>query len=1314
MMDLDPWSIGLDGTRLIEASAGTGKTHALTTLYLRLLVEEDLLPSEILVVTYTHAATAELRDRVRARIREAIDCGEPSGAGSESAAELRDLAGRARALGQRVGKVDPLRRALREFDEAAIFTIHGFCQRTLQEHAFESGMAFDAELIEDSEPMERTLVFDLWSRILEAEDADFVEWLRYGAGRRWKFEPATLQREILGQLGADEDMPVLPNSEEVRESREWAVLRVEAEAAWIRWAEVWAARRETVSGILLGKNDLNKGSYKPATIEAKWFPRIDDWATTIANAGNASSMNATPLPTWWKNLVPEGLRSRLKKDGQPVEDAFFDACGEVQEAVSRIDEARRARALALRVEFVVQAREEARKRREQRHLLFFDDLLCQLRSALRPPEGERLVGLLRRRYRFALIDEFQDTDPVQYEIFRRVWHDSKKTREGESESEAESVPSGLFLIGDPKQAIYSFRGADVFTYLRAREDAGEGLHGLAVNWRSSARLIAAVNALFSQPERPFGLESIEFNEVRPRPDAVKSMTIPNRSVAGLRVLMAHREDAIAMGLADESAKKGLPLRFGRTTMMQSVARDVADLLDAGGEIDGRPIRPSDIAVLCRRKIELAQSRRALESLGIPCVDRGDSDVFDSREAWELLSVLRAWLRPGDPTLVRAALSTGAHGFNAQALRKLSDDGSELVAIAERFAEYARAWSQSGFGFAFDSWRRNESVSERLLDYQDGDRRLTNWLHLAELLQRVEHDRATSRIGLAAWLERAIASSEARSEFGGEASLLRLESDDQAISLVTLHRSKGLEYEIVYLPSLWEEASARAPSVESAKDEAKSRTPVRFHDEKSGKRTLDLGGPDPTDYTNHVARSAEESVSEQFRLLYVGLTRARQQCVVAWGAMGTAYAKAPLAWLLHAGSWEDEDKARDDSPKELKKWTDEQWTSAWQSVAGVADREEKGAIAIEKACFEKRDRWCAPQLDFPELNCEKNERVLGRPLITTSFSALVRNEHHRELSHRSDDLLVGPAVTGRDRDDSPSGELVDYVESTKGIEAAGMPIAATEDGAPDLAAAMHEFPRGAEAGTLLHDVLEKVDFASYDPAVVETWAEQASRRGRLGVSDEGRASHVAQIVHVVRSVAHTPLRPLPDPFCLADLKGGQQRPEIEFTLAALAGKEKGGFSPLSLGQLLAEAPKESPLQRYATRVSRMGWHELKGYLRGFIDSIFHDGERYFLIDYKSTHLGTRQADYFPERLVQPMIDHDYVLQYLIYAIALDRHLSLRLEDYDYDEHFGGVYYLFLRGLSESHERGCGIFFDRPPREIIERAGALLGAGTRGVE
>ena len=1284
MRDFDPWALDLAGTQLIEASAGTGKTYTLTTLYLRLLVEQDLLPSEILVVTYTHAATAELRDRVRTRIRSAIASGEAASGeaeselDSEAEPELRALAIRARALGERRGKVDPLRRALQEFDEAAIFTIHGFCQRTLQENAFESGMAFDAELVEDSETLERTLAHDLWARLLVDEDPNFVEWLRFGAGRGWDFEPEALRRSILGVLGADEEMPVLPSLAAGGELKDLEKLGAAAEAVWVRWAGSWQARRETVSNLLLGENDLKRNSYKIETIESKWLPQLDRFGATVTEAGNAASMNAVELPGWWRNLVPEGLEKGLKKNGKPIEDPFFEVCGELADVVFALDEARRTRVLGLRIRFVSEAREEARKRRDQRHLLFFDDLLCELRTALRPTEGDRLVDLLRTRYRFALIDEFQDTDPVQYEIFRRVWHDSE-TLNGSNEKEAQR---GLFLIGDPKQAIYSFRGADVFTYLAAREDAQEGKHDLGINWRSRPEVIAAINALFEQPGQPFRLDAIAFNSVSPRPDAPTTLTIPDRSLAGLRVLMADRALAMEANVVEESVEKGFPLRFGRTTLMQAFARDVADLLDSGGEIDGRPIRPSDIAVLCRRKIELAQARRALEALGIPCVDRGDSDVFDSREAWELLSVLRAWLRSSDPALVRGALSTGAHGLDAQAIHELSDESPELATIAERFAEYARIWAQSGFGLAFESWRRSEAVTARLLGLQDGERRLTNWLHLAELLQRVEHDLTVSRIGLVAWLERAIAASDARGEFASDASLLRLERDDQAVSLVTLHRSKGLEYEFVYLPSLWEEPSARGPSVESAKDAAKAKAPIRFYDEETGKRTLDLGGPD---YATHLERGREEGISEQYRLLYVGLTRAKQQCVVLWGALGTAYPKTPLAWLLHARSWEAEGKKREDSPKELRKWKDEQWVSAWEDIASEAARSRAGAISIENANFELRERWRAPEIERASLVFEQGQRVLGRPFVTTSFSALVRN------AQRASDALAGAAVTGRDRDDDLSRE--EFGES---------------EGAPDLAAAMHEFPRGAEAGTLLHDVLEKVDFSACDPAAIEATARQVSQRGRFGAEQAGL---IEQIVHVGLSVARTPLRPSKDGFCLADLPPGQQRPEIEFTLAAPGGAEQGNFSPGSLAALLEGAGEDSPLGRYADRVAQMHWRELNGYLRGFIDSVFYDGERYFLIDYKSNHLGSRQADYMPDRLIQPMIDHDYILQYLIYSIALDRHLAQRLVGYDYDRHFGGVYYLFLRGLAETHEPNCGVFFDRPSRELIRAASALLGNGSR---
>jgi exodeoxyribonuclease V beta subunit len=1259
MIDLDPWKLRLAGTKLIEASAGTGKTHTLTTLYIRLLVEENLLPSEILVVTYTHAATAELRERVRERIREAIAAGEAED-DVEVDPQIRELARVARAQSQESGGKDPLRRALQEFDEAAIFTIHGFCQRTLKENAFESGVAFDAELVERSDVLERTLASDLWARLLDGEGPAFLEWLLQGAGSRWQFEPEALRRSLLSVLGADEEMPVLPSSAVRGDAQDLVEVQGAAQESWLRWARAWSERREVVSGLLLGENDLKKNSYKRETIEAKWIPQLEAWAERIASSVRAEPMNAVELPTWWKNLTPEGLEKGLKKKGRPIDDSFFHTCLEVKTAVEALDTVRRARVLALRLRFVAEARNEARKRREERHILFFDDLLSELRAALRPPEGDRLALLLRARYRFALIDEFQDTDPVQYEIFRRVWHVER----------GDPQPGGLVLIGDPKQAIYSFRGADVFTYLSAHEDAEGEPYELAVNWRSNSGLIAAVNTLFAQPDRAFGLDAIEFNPVVAHEDADRELSVPNRSGAGLRVLMA---DRLAAGeILGAPVEKELPLRFGRTHLMDAFARDVADLLDAGAEIGGRPVCPSDIAVLCRRNTELARARRALEALGIPCVDRGDSDVFESREAWELASVMRAMLRSADPSILRGALSTGAHGFDAPAIALLGDDDPELSEIGERFAEYGRAWSQSGFARAFSAWRRGEGVTERLLGFEDGERRLTNWLHLGELLQRIENDRSASRVGLLGWLERAIKTPEARVEVGSEASLLRLERDDQAVSLVTLHRSKGLEYQIVYLPSLWEEASSLGPSAQSAQDESKQRPPIRFFDADSRLRTLDLGGPD---YAKHAERAREEALSEQLRLLYVGLTRAKRQCVIVWGAIGSAYSKTPLAWLLHAREWQAGGEERSTSPATLKKWQDAQWHAAWQVIADDAG---EGSVSIELAEFETRSPWRAPSLERAPLAFESPQRTLGHPVVTTSFSALVRD------SYRTKEALSGPLVTGRDRDANVSIEMPGELEEV-----------------PDLAAAMHDFPRGAEAGTLLHEILEQVDFTAYDEAAIRAFAVQTVERYAF----EG--ARLDQIMHVVESVARTPFRLEPEPLRLADLELGQQRPEIEFTLAASRRSQGEVFNPESLSRLLATAPAGTPLQYYADRVSRMSWRALNGYLRGFIDSVFFDGQRYFLIDYKSNHLGSRQVDYLPDQLLQPMIDHDYILQYLIYAIALDRHLDQRLEKYDYDTHFGGVYYLFLRGLAESHEPGCGVFFDRPPAEIIRRASAMIG-------
>ncbi|MCB9724817.1 MAG: exodeoxyribonuclease V subunit beta [Spirochaetaceae bacterium] len=1276
MKPLEPWQLELRGTTLVEASAGTGKTHTLTTLYLRLLVEADLLPARILVVTYTEAATAELRTRVRERIQQAIRAQDPeASAGEAIEEEVRALALRARREAEERGGPDALRRALQAFDEASIFTIHGFCQRTLQEHAFESGMAFDAELVERSEPVERTLAHDLFDRLLREESPDFVAWLLEGGGKGvWRFDPEKLLRDLLGRLGADEEMPVLPEAGEGDgEPLDLPAMGEALVEAWRRWAAAWDERAGAVRDLLCRPNGLNKQSYNADRIATTWLPRLDELARTVRATEDAAALHSIPLPDFWERLTPSGLEAKTNKGKQTPEDPFFEQCAAVLEATRTLDEARHARALALRRRFVDAARAAARDRRERQHRLFFDDLLSELRAALRSSDGPRLVSLLRERHAFALIDEFQDTDPVQYEIFRTVWH---------RPDEAEGAPGrGLVLIGDPKQAIYSFRGADVHTYLRAHADAADRSYGLDVNWRSDPPLIEAVNTLFGRPANAFGVKEIGFAPAQPREDASVQLVAPGRPVAGLRVLYTDRAAAREQtGDGDPESTKVLPVRFGRVTLMQAMASDVAGLLESGATIEGRPVRASDIAILARRNRDLRAARRALEALGLPCVDRGDASVFDTREAWELASVLRAWLRAADPGTLRGALSSGAHGLGAAGLAALPDDAPELAAISERYAEYGRIWAHAGFARAFETWRRNEGVTARLLAYQDGDRRLTNWLHLAELLQQVAAERPASRAALVGWLETAIETPDRREAGGSEASLLRLERDDEAISLVTLHRSKGLQYPIVYLPSLWADGPSRWPGKAGAEARSSERPPIRFHDSDRG-RTLDLGLLAPA-YSEHVERAKQEEASEQLRLLYVGLTRAKHQCIVYWGPIGNSHHATALARLIAGGRDGDEaDDARRSG------WDDAAWLEAWQAFAEDAGA---GAVSLEAMDLAPRARFVPPVAKRPTLAFSAPTREIGAPVRTTSFSAIVRDATRGGLIGAAAlEPTPGPEVEGRDRD--------------AGVERASLEPSERQ---PDLAASMHAFPRGAEAGTLLHEVLEQVDPPAFDEASVRRIAREAIARNAVDPDCED------QIVHVVASVAGTPLRDRPTPLRLGDLPPGRLLPEMEFTLAAGEASARTGFDAPALAQLLREAPPGSPLARYASRLEILDWRAIRGYLRGFIDAVFVHDERYYLIDYKSNHLGARQEDYLPERLVEPMIEHDYVLQYLIYSIALDRHLARCLSDYDYERHFGGVYYLFLRGLAVSHAPGCGVFHDRPAASIVRGASQLLGGALGG--
>jgi len=358
----------------------------------------------------------------------------------------------------------------------------------------------------------------------------------------------------------------------------------------------------------------------------------------------------------------------------------------------------------------------------------------------------------------------------------------------------------------------------------------------------------------------------------------------------------------------------------------------------------------------------------------------------------------------------------------------------------------------------------------------------------------------------------------------------------------------------------------------------------------------------------------------------------------------------------------------------KRKDDAAWPATREAIARAAPG---GAVPIDATDLEPPARWQPRAVELRPLELDPVAPIALRARTTTSFTALVRGER-RALA-----ALAGPLATGRDVDAE--------------VDVAPAP----EPASPDLAADMHRFPRGADAGTLLHAVLEQADLAADDEAAVRRIAEACLARSALG------AELVPQIVHVVRSVARTPLTAGPRPLRLGDLPRDRIRPELEFTLAAPGDGRSRGLTPEALARALAGAGPDTPLGRYAERARSLAWPALSGHLRGFIDAVFCDGERWYVVDYKSNHLGDRRDDYRPERLVAPMIEHDYVLQALLYVVALHRLLAVRLADYDYDRHMGGAYYLFLRGLAESHPPGCGVFFDRPDAAIVRAVSALIG-------
>ena len=1221
MRPLDPLTVGLDGTTLIEASAGTGKTYTITTLYIRLLLECALQPSEILVVTYTNAATAELRGRIRRRLRDALAALDRDDEANDDVVRL--LLNQRRARGQTNADRRALTAALCAFDEAAIFTIHGFCQRMLQEHAFESGVPFDAQLVTDQAPLRNEVVRDFWARDLHSAPQQFVRYLR-----QEKVTPASLTR--LAQTAvAHPDIPVLPQEVET------IAAPLDAwQAAQARVAELWRDRRDEIVRKLADSGALKANMYPPESIRTIWVPQID---ASLA-AGVATRFEK------FDKLTTEALARATKKSHATPTHAFFDACDALSVVDAALENALANRLLRLQLDLVRYARREVPQRNQGANTQSFDDLLQRLDAALAGPGGATLAARIRSRFRAALVDEFQDTDPIQYDVFRRVYH---------------STDGVLFLIGDPRQAIYAFRGADVFTYMDARRDAGGSTYTLAINQRSGPRLVEAVNTLFTRARVPFVFAGIGFLPARAAPGTPEALGGAAAGQAPLQILLARPRDG----------KETINKTTGTVEVTRAVAAEIVRLVNSAASIttpqETRRVQPGDVAVLCRTNAQAAAMQEALRRVHVPSVLHGDASVFDTPEAAELERVLHALADPRDAGVVRTALATTMMGLSGNDLFELQTNEPAWDMWLRRFQAWHDLWQHSGFVPAFHRLLEEHGAQRRLLSLVDGERRMTNLLHLRELLQTALSEAHRGPLALVEWLSLMRRDATARADLGAEAAQIRLESDNRAVQLITIHKSKGLEYPIVFCPYLWDGTLLH-------EEDAKL---VRFHDPDHGDRlTLDIGSGA---HAAHVERATREALAENLRLVYVALTRAKHRCSVVWGPFNEVETSA-LGYLLH----QPPPPAPADGADLVRATADRIAGLDAHGMREDLDRlvtASNGTIAVADLSYEPIAPLTQPRQPDETLRCRDFTRSLHAGWRISSFSGLAARGG-----------VSRAAEEGLDRDELTEEDAVDA------------PPTKQKEQAPIV---LHNFPSGVRSGLLLHEVFQDLDFQHIDRAALRAALTETLQRNGFATD------WVDALCRAVTDVVDTPLDLQ---LCLRDIPRNRRLNELEFVIPVANDATANRLTGARLADVFSRHGT-APLPRaYADRVRGLAFAPLAGYLRGFIDLAFEHAGRWYVVDYKSNLLGSRPQDYRSSRLIDAMAQHHYFLQYHLYAVALHRHLSMRLRDYDYDQHFGGVYYLFLRGMSPEYAPGAGVFRDRPPRALIEGLSAVLARpeGGRG--
>jgi len=1156
------------GVSIIEASAGTGKTYTLCRIVLKLIVEKGIPIDRILVITFTQAATEELISRIRELLHDSIS--------QLDSGEIEDLALKElieqQGIETNVAR-NRLRHSLEIFDDASISTIHGFCKRSLDFVSLESEIAFEANL----EPVDDDLVErlqDEYVRINILEKSPLLSAF-YIQKPAYKKRLSTIAKECA--------------------SHPYALLEPKPTEAHVDQLEaLFEALLDSITPLLESLDtllfNLKKGG--------KFYKRLS--GQTGVNALEALRNRRFALLSDLKllsELTTANWSSSLKKSGEHL--AAPAISNHVDSLLSEADQ--------IFTTLVSRYRDwlfdNLRAEKERRNVVSFNDLLHILNRALNDDQGDAVVEAINGQFDAALVDEFQDTDPTQHNIIERLFGDGSKY---------------LFFIGDPKQAIYRFRGADIFSYFNATESKVLQRIQLSENFRSSPKLVQAVNTLFSESPDGFAFEKIQFQPASPARSSITNIPLQIE----------------ALGLDK-------PNPLGQKVAIDLLASTAAEDL-AQRAIDFPQLKLGKVAFLVGTNREADALQNQLTIRGIDCVLRAERSVFETKEFDLMLQLLETLSNPSRRSTIRALLLTPIGGYNWGDLIDPSFD-EKSQDIVGYLHEWSREWRSSNFDFAFHRLLNLTRANERMLGRLNGDRQYANLCQLSELLQSEALTRLSTPKHLYAWL----LGKKDESVSNQEDWQTRLISDEGKPQIVTIHKSKGLQFPIVICPFL----SLLRPKAK--------REHALYHTSDQHQRlVIDLV---PEKNSEALDRAENEEYAEQLRLIYVALTRAADECRIYLAPEESAPRQNPrpssFCQLVLGG----EKSVSLHNQKNVSPSLLERIQEFDPNCIEVTPRPLTEGEDLPISLFHNpANQGFTPQaLPINHSSIPAAERIL-------SFSTITR------MTHTNDQVME--EVGNDEIEIKEDAQAIDLIDDT-------MP----EPDGPNI----FSLPKGTHTGNLFHSILEEIDFQQSD--TISERVQQCFNRLRYGYPEY---KHI-----VTNSIRQLLSKPLDGAITLDRIAPIQRVPEMEFaypTSKDTLRKVQKAFENNSTPGIPRTWTETLTLKHTNVRAST---------LRGFIDLVFEHNRKLYLVDWKTNHLGNRVESYSQKALEEAMSQHDYYLQYCLYCVALKRYIETRFPNTDFYQSFGGVFYLFIRGINEHDDNG--IFYDRPSQPLLDALDKAIG-------